>query len=304
MSTEAQAQSEFSGGVLATPTRGGLKYGVRRFVRIEPIGTAAVFVLVFIVLAVLFGPILLTSDATTIDFSTKFLTPGSSGHLLGTDQLGRDLLARVLYGGRVSLATALGALAIGVGSGSMLGMIAGFFNNWATQILQRFMDGLMSLPPLILALAIASALGNSSVNVLIAICIVMLPSIFRLVRSATLAIRNQDYVLAASALGASSGHTIISHIIPNIFGTIVTIASIWVGNVIIIEASLGFLGIGIQPPNPSWGNMLSGEGRSFMERAPWIAIVPGLMISITVLASNMLGDGLRTFLDPKSRRFG
>ena len=159
----------------------------------------------------------------------------------------------------------------------------------------------MALPPLILALSIATALGNSATNVLIAICVVMLPSIFRVVRGATLAVRNQDYVTAAAALGATDLRILWSCIVPNVFGTIVTVSSIWIGNVIITEASLGFLGLGTQPPNPSWGNMLS-EGRQFLELAPWNAIFPGLAIMIVVLGFNLLGDGLRDLLDPRLAR--
>jgi len=212
------------------------------------------------------------------------------------------LLSRVLTGGRVSLGVSFAALGIGVGIGSMLGIAAGYLQHWSMQVLQRLMDGLMSLPARVLALSITTALGNSATNVLIAICIVMLPSIFRVVRGATIAVRYQDYVTAATALGAADLRIMLRHIVPNVLGTIVTVASIWIGNVIIIEASLGFLGLGAQAPQPSWGNMLSGEGRSYMVRAPWMAIVPGVAISLTVLASNMLGDSLRTFFDPKSRR--
>lgn len=276
--------------------------GLKRFVTREPAGAlaAAIFVLIFAL--VILGPSLVAYDPVKIDLVSKFIPPGGGDHLFGTDQLGRDLLSRVLVGGRISLGVSLAALVIGVGIGSSLGIVAGFLQHWSMQLLQRLMDGLMSLPALVLALSIATALGNSATNVLIAICIVMLPSIFRVIRSATIAVRYQDYVTAAHALGASDMRIMARHIVPNVVGTIVTVASIWIGNVIIIEASLGFLGLGAQPPQPSWGNMLSGEGRSYMVRAPWMAIVPGVAISLTVLASNMLGDSLRTFFDPKSRR--
>lgn len=287
---------------IAAPRNSGLLHTLRRFVRLEPAGAVAGVMFVLIFAAVIVGPSFTGYDATTIDTISRFIAPGlNTPHVLGTDQLGRDLLTRVLRGGRVSLGTSLSALVLGVGTGSLLGMLAGFVQHWTTQVLQRVMDGMMALPPLILALSIATALGNTAANVLIAICVVMLPSIFRVVRGATLAVRNQDYVTAAAALGATDLRILASYIVPNVFGTIVTVSSIWIGNVIITEASLGFLGLGTQPPNPSWGNMLSGEGRAYMVKAPWMAIVPGVAISITVLASNMLGDSLRTFLDPRSR---
>ena len=277
--------------------------GLRRFVRREPVGFASLLLLTAMVAGAAIGPYLLPYDALRIDLSQKFISPGfETSHLLGTDQLGRDLLSRLVVAGRVSLATALGALALGVIVASILGMCGGFFTHWASQALQRAMDGMMALPPLILALAIATGLGNDAKNIAIAIAIVMLPPVFRVVRGATLAVRNLDYVIAGTALGGSNLHIITRHIVPNIFGTIVTIASIWVGAVILIEASLGFLGIGVQPPNPTWGNMLSGEGRTYMTSAPWIALMPGIAITITVFAANMLGDSLRAFFDPKSRR--
>ena len=298
----ARPEAERIAAGLASDQAWGWLLSLRRFARYEPVGLAALALLVLLFLIVFVGPFLVPSDPLQISLDETFISPGfGTEHWLGTDQLGRDVLARVLEGGRFSLSISFGAIVIGIGAGAVLGLTSGFVSGWLAQVLERFVDGMMAIPPLILALAIATALGNSGVNIMVSIAIVMAPTSARVVRGATLSVRGMDYVTAATAMGANGPRIVARHILPNVAGTIITVASIWVGAAILIEASLGFIGIGRQPPLPSWGNMLAGEGRSYMVSSPWLAIVPGVAISITVLAFNMLGDSLRSFFDPKSR---
>ena len=285
------------------PHRFAFTAGLRKFAHSEPTGAIAGVVWILILLVVFIGSFLVPYDPVKINLEDKFISPGfGEGHLFGTDQIGRDLLSRVLVGGRLSLMVALGALVLGAGTGLVLGIIGGYATSWPSQLLQRFMDGMQALPGLVLTLAVAAALGQSAGLIMIAISIGTVPGIYRIMRGATLAVRGQDYVTAASALGATDARVVMRHVLPNVIGTLITLGSIQIGSLILVEASLGFLGIGEQAPNPTWGNMLSGEGRNYMERAPWIAIIPGLAISLAVLASNMLGDALRTYMDPKLRR--
>ena len=200
----------------------------------------------------------------------------------------------------------VGLLAVGIGTvaGTIVGLMSGYWEGWLDLVLQRVMDALMAIPALILALAIVSVLTPSTTNAMLAIAVVIIPGNSRIVRGAVLSAKQNPYVEAAQALGCRHRRILISHILPNVTAPILIIASIWLGNAILIEASLSFLGLGTQPPTPSWGLMLSSTGRAFMEQAPWLAIFPGLAISLAVLAFNLFGDALRDAWDPKLRRRG
>ena len=206
-----------------------------------------------------------------------------------------------LYGARLSLWVGLLAVGIGTVSGTLIGLICGYWEGRVDLVLQRFMDALQTIPGLILALAIVSVLKPNTTNAMLAIAVVIIPGNSRIVRGAVLSAKQNPYVEAARALGCGHLRIIASHILPNVTAPILIIASIWLGNAIFIEASLSFLGLGTKPPNPSWGLMLSSTGRAFMEQAPWLAIFPGLAISLAVLGFNLFGDTLRDIWDPKLR---
>ena len=229
------------------------------------------------------------------------LRPPSPEHLLGTDELGRDVLSRVILGSRVSMEVGVLANLLALALGVPLGLIAGYSRNMLDSLIMRIMDGLLAFPVLILAIAIAAALGPSLANVIIAVGAVQMPFIARLARGVTLSVREQEFVLAAVALGARDTRILLHHILPNIIAPIMVQTALSVSFAIVAEASLSFLGVGIQPPQPSWGNMLQ-TGYRYIEIAPWLVLTPGVGIFLTVLAFNFLGDGFRDALDPRMRK--
>jgi peptide/nickel transport system permease protein len=232
------------------------------------------------------------------------LAPPSWPHPFGTDDIGRDVFSRIIYGARISLWVGLLAVGIGTVAGTIIGLLCGYWEGRLDLALQRFMDALMAIPGLILAMAIVSVLTPNTTNAMLAIAVVIIPGNSRIVRGAVLSAKQNQYVEAARALGCGHLRMIVTHILPNVTAPILIIASIWLGNAIFIEASLSFLGLGTQPPTPSWGLMLSSTGRAFMEQAPWLAIFPGLAISLAVLGFNLFGDTLRDVWDPKLRGRG
>jgi ABC-type dipeptide/oligopeptide/nickel transport system permease subunit len=266
----------------------------------KPLGAASALLILLLVFTAIFADVLAPYDPYLARPESRLLPPGWQ-HLFGTDDIGRDVLSRVIYGARISLWVGLLAVGIGTVSGTLIGLICGYWEGQLDLVLQRFMDALMTIPGLILALAIVSVLTPNTTNAMLAIAIVIIPGNSRIVRGAVLSAKQNPYVEAARALGGSHLRIIASHILPNVTAPILIIASIWLGNAIFIEASLSFLGLGTQPPIPSWGLMLSSTGRAYMEQAPWLAVFPGLAISLAVLGFNLFGDTLRDVWDPKLR---
>lgn len=276
---------------------------VLSFARRKPVAFLSAVVLAVICLMVLLAPLLATHDPNRQDLSARLADP-SSEHILGGDELGRDVYSRLLYGGRISLGAGLGATAIGVAAGVLLGLISGYAAGKVDMVLQRIMDAVMALPPLILLMVLATTLDQNFRNVIFAIAIFVTPGAARVVRGAVLSIKEMAYVEAARSLGASPARVAMRHILPNTFAPVIIIGSITVGSVIIIEAALGFLGLSVRLPQASWGNMLNQGAQQYMEQAPLMAVVPGIAIGITVFAINLFGDGLRDVLDPRLRGKG
>jgi peptide/nickel transport system permease protein len=224
----------------------------------------------------------------------------SSEHLLGTDEYGRDVMSRLIYGTRISLLVGVVAVCIAGVLGMLLGLIAGYFGGLVNAVIMRFIDALLALPPMVLMLAIAALLGGGLMNVLIALGISMMPTYCRLMCGQILSLRDSDYVIAARSIGASNPRVMFQHLLPNSFPPLLVLLTTNLGTAIIMEASLSFLGIGISPPTPTWGSMVN-SGYPFLLTNPLLSIAPGLAIMLVVLAINMVGDGLRDALDPRLR---
>ena len=257
-----------------------------------------------VILCALFADLIAPYDPTVQDYLVLTMPP-SIEHPLGTDDLGRDVLSRIIYGSRVSLQVGIIAVGIAVTFGVTLGLISGYVGGLVDDVIMRFSDSVQAFPALILALAITAALGPSIGNAMIAIGFVSTPGFARLTRGQTLSMRERDFVSAARVLGVSPLKIMFGHIWPNVTAPIIVQATLMMASAIVTEASLSFLGVGVKPPTPSWGAMLR-TGSQYLEVAPWIAIAPGVAIFVTVLAFNFVGDGLRRALDPRlsSRRRG
>ena len=252
-----------------------------------------------VVVAALLGPVLATYSPTQQDVR-NILRPPVGAHWLGTDELGRDTLTRVLYGARVSLQVGILAVGISLLIGVSLGLLAGYLRGPTDALIMRLMDGLLALPTLVLALAITAMLGPSLTNAMLAIGVTGIPVFARLVRGQVLSIRELDYIQAARSLGARDGRVMVSHVLPNVLAPIVVQVSLAIPTAILAEAGLSFLGLGVQPPTPSWGGMLN-TAKGYLQQDPWLAIAAGTAIFVTVLGFNFLGDAVRDALDPRLR---
>ena len=268
--------------------------------RRKPVGFASLsFVGLLVVLAIV-GPWLETHDPLKNNLREVLVGP-SFDHFFGTDPNGRDVFSRLVAGARISIFIGFSAVLFGITAGVLIGTLSGFIGGAFDYILQRVIDAIMAIPGLILLLAVISVLEPSLMNLIIALCIFVTPRTVRVVRGEVMITREYDYVEAGRSIGATTPRLMFRHVLPNVMAPILIIASVTVGQAILIEASLGFLGLGVPPPEPTWGNMLSGSNRQYMNDAPWLVLAPGVAITLTVLAFNMLGDALRDILDPRLR---
>jgi peptide/nickel transport system permease protein len=259
-------------------------------------------ILALVIGAAVFAGQIAPSSPTDQAFSEQ-LQPPSSSHVFGTDEFGRDIFSRVLYGARIALVAGILADGIAASLGILLGVVSGYFGGWVDAAVMRVVDIMLAFPYLLLAMIVVAILGPGLTNAMIAIGIVYTPQFSRLVRGAVLAIRGQEFVEAASALGAGAVRILGRHLLPNILSPIIVMITLTVGFTIVETAGLSFLGLGASPPTPEWGSMLA-TGRSYMLTAPWIATFPGLAILVTVVGFNLIGDGLRDLLDPRLRSRG
>lgn len=256
-------------------------------------------VLLAIVVVALAAPLISPYDPIRTNQRLS-LTPPSADHLMGTDRFGRDILSRVIWAGQTSLPIGLVSVLIGVLFGVSLGLLAGYYGGWVDAVSMRFVDLLLAFPGILLALAIIAVLGASLSNLMIAVGIASIPDYVRITRGAVLSVKQREFVLAARVIGARGPGIMLRHILPNVVAPIIVLATLGTAAAIITGSALSFLGLGIKPPTPEWGNMLA-EGREFLQRAPWVAFFPGAAIMLTVLSINLLGDGLRDTLDPRMR---
>jgi peptide/nickel transport system permease protein len=281
---------------LAAPTRRGI---LRRIV-VQPSGAVSLGFIAFLVLVAVLAPLL--APYSPIDQISPILQPpGTKGHLLGTDDVGRDVLSRLIYGTRSSLTASGIAVGIALLVGIPIGLAAGYIGGWVDAIVMRFVDTLLSFPAIILAIGITAVLGPSLTNAMIAVGVVFSPSISRLIRAQIMSVKEELYVDAARSFGSSGGHLITRHLIPNAIQPVLVQAALLLAAALIAEASLSFLGLGVQPPQPSWGSMLA-RAYTFIRQEPVQMITPGVAIAATAMSFNVLGDAVQTALDPRRRR--
>ena len=270
------------------------------FVRRKPLGAAGGLVLAVMLALALLAERVAPYGYDEADIFSRLKAP-SEAHWLGTDNLGRDLLSRVIYGARVSMAVGFGGVALGLLLGTAVGVVSGYFGGRLDLVLQRVVDAFMCFPLLLVALTIMALLGPGLGNVILTLGLVLGVRDSRVIRSAVLSVKAHLYLEAARALGAAHAAMIGRHVLPNILAPIIILGTVNLGAIILTEAALSFLGFGVPPPRPSWGGMLSGAGLVHMLRAPWLALWPGVALSLAVFGANMLGDALRDLLDPRLR---
>ena len=269
---------------------------IARVIRI-PQAAFGLIIIILTVLSALLAPIIAPLEPEAMDFD--YLLSGlSSEHLLGTDQLGRDTLSRLIYGARIALLVSVGSIGLGALIGVPLGLIAVYFGGWTDDIIMRLMDSLVVFPSLLIAVALAAALGGSVTTIIIAIGVANVPWMARVIRSQGLSIREMDFVAAAEAGGMSPARIIFRHILPNSLAPVIVQSTLSMGYAVLVEATLGFIGVGVRPPTPTWGNMLY-DAFPMLEQQPMLSIFPGLAIFLLVLSFNFVGDALRDVLDPR-----
>lgn len=271
-----------------------------RLLRTHPLGAAGGAVVLLLVVMGVFAPVLSPYDPVAQDAERVLHSPGAD-HWLGADNLGRDIWSRIAFGARVSLGVGFLSVLLGSAVGALAGVVGGYYGRYVDAALQQAADALLAFPTLILALGIMAVLGTSTANVILAIALVQAPRAARVVRSQALAVTGAEFVAAARIVGAGSHRVVLRHVLPHCVAPFLVISTSALGAAIVLEASLSFLGLGVPAPAPSWGGMLAGPGRDYFSAAPWMAVWPGLAISLAVYGFNLLGDALRDALDPRQR---
>ena len=297
--TPAVSTIEAADAAIAAPRTGWIAVVVD-FSRRRPLGAIGAVVVVLMIAVALTAPLIAPYDPLAIDFGAMFAAP-SAAHWLGTDSFGRDVLSRIIYGSETALIVGFGAAFVGATAGVILGVGSAYFGGRVDLVMQRFMDIFISFPLIILALAMVAILGNSLPNLITAITIPMIPRCALVIRSSALSVREMPYVDAARAAGFGHARIILRHMLPNVMAPYLILLTAFLGQAILLEASLSFLGLGVQEPTAAWGLMLRGAAVEFAETAPWMGLFPGLAISLAVFAFNLFGDSLRDALDPKLR---
>ena len=272
--------------------------------RTKPLGAFGGFLVLILVLAAFLAPWITSFPPNEILGEKNIILPPSSTHFFGTDPLARDLFSRIIYGARISLQVGFGAVLLSIFISTVVGVLSGYFGGIIDTVFQRIADAIMSIPWLIFLLSFMAVMGPGLGNLIIGMGIIGSATSSRVIRGAVISIKEGEYFLAARATGCKRRVILLHHVLPNVAAPIIVLATLGLGNVILAEAALSFLGLGVPPPAPSWGRALSGEGLQYMLQAPWLAIFPGLAISIAVFGFNMLGDALRDLLDPKLQGVG
>lgn len=257
-------------------------------------------VIIILIITAIFAPLIATHDPYAMEVAKILLAPGQDGHILGTDSYGRDIFSRIIYGARISLVVGIAAVLFGAVFGSLLGLVSGYFGGRTDTIIMRIMDGMMAFPFILLAIVLMTVLGQGLGNVIIAIGISNIPGFARVVRGQVLSVKEAEYIEVTRSLGAKHGRILFHHVVPNSIAPLIVYATMGIAGAIISEASLSFLGLGVQPPTASWGSMLQ-DGKNYLVLNPELATFSGLAILITVLGINLFGDGLRDALDPKMK---
>lgn len=298
--TTSMSRTEPAPGAHRVVTAGRALRALWWFVRRKPLGALGGVIVVGMLLMTVFAERIAPYDYDETIRGARMRPPGAA-NWLGTDNLGRDMWSRIVYGARVSVTVGFAAIGLGVLLATIIGVTSGYFGGTYDIVTQRIVDAWMSFPYLVIILSVMAVLGPGRLNVILSLAIIAAAINSRVIRSATITTAQYAYVEAARAMGATHGRIILRHILPNVAATIIIVATIGLGGVILAESALSFLGFGVPPPYPSWGAMLSGSGRTYMFRAPWMAIWPGVAISLAVFGFNMLGDALRDVLDPRLR---
>lgn len=277
-----------------------IRGGVGDFIRRRPLGTAGAAIIVVMIGAAVFADLVAPYGPQEGTF-TGLPEPPSLDHLLGTDPFGRDVFSRLIYGSQTALLVGFTSSLIGSTLGLVLGVVGAYFGGKVDEIIQRVMDVLLSFPLVVIAIAVVAALGPGTGNVIAAITLPVIPRVARVVRASGLAVVRMPYIEAARAVGVRAPRIMFRHMVPNVFAPYLIMLTAFLGQAVLLEATLSFLGLGVVEPEPAWGNMLRGQGMQFLEQAPWLAIAPGVAISLAVFGFNLFGDSLRDALDPRLR---
>ena len=291
--------SEPAFAAVAPPEESAFADALRRVLR-DPLGALGALLVVLFVLSAALAPMIAPYDPNALDVPARLQGP-SFDHLLGTDNLGRDVLSRVLYGGRIALGVALTAVGLSLVAGILLGLIAGYGPHWLDNLLLLLFNSVRAFPVIMFALAVITVVGPSLQTVILVVVVTTIPQYARIIRTQTLSLRHAEYILAERSLGAGAPRVLLVHILPNVIGPLLILASMEIPVVITIEAGLSFLGLGVRPPTPSWGNILN-DGYAFIRNTPWLVIAAGIPLVLSTLGFTFLGETLRDVFDPRLRR--